>query len=395
VTSAPVTQGSIVRTIVATGTVEPIGAVQVGAQISGTVAALYADYNSIVHKGQVLAALDAAQLDAELRQADAGLAEAQAALQQAESIRAGLDSTVLDAQTRLAREEALAARGLVPVSDRDALRNETSSARADRAAADSQIAVAAAGVEQARAQLAQARVNRERAVITSPIDGIVVSRNVDVGQTVAATLQAPVLFDIAADFGRMQVEVDVDETDIGGIETGTPVTFEVESFPDEFTGTISQVRLQPVAEQTTTATTAGTPAPTSTIVASVVGYATIIDAPNQDGRLRPGMTATVTLRGSRIDAALRIPNAALSFRPPGEVLGFLKQALAPAAAAAPAAVESSLRRVWRFDGAQFIPVDVRAGITDGQWTEAAGGGPLREGELLVTSAAIEPDRAPR
>jgi HlyD family secretion protein len=388
VASSPVTRGAIVRTIVATGTLQPIAAVQVGTQISGTIDALYADYNSIVHKGQVIATLDPSQLDAQLRQAEAALAEAQAALDQAEAAHAGFQTAALDARIKLTREEQLSLRDLVPQADLDAARNTMSQASADVASGESQTAVAKAGVAQARAQVDQARVNREHAVITSPIDGIVVARNVDVGQTVAATIAAPVLFNIAADFTRMQVEVDVDETDIGGIETGEPVTFEVESYPDQFSGTISQIRLQPVAEQTVTATTTGTPTATATAVASVVGYATIIDAPNPDGSLRPGMTATVTLHGSRIDNSLRIPNAALSFRPPDDVLGALKQApVVP-----PPSTDTRVRRVWRFDGAQFTPLDVRAGITDGQWTEVMGDGPLREGELLATSASIERSR---
>jgi HlyD family secretion protein len=164
------------------------------------------------------------------------------------------------------------------------------------------------------------------------------------------------------------------------------VSFEVESYPDRFGGTISQIRLQPVT--VCSATTTGTPTATSTVVASVVGYATIIDAPNPEGKLRPGMTATVTLHGSRIDSALRIPNAALSFRPPDDVLGALKQA----PVAAPPSTDARVRRVWRFDGAQFLPLDVRAGITDGLWTEVMGDGPLREGELLATNASIEGPR---
>lgn len=388
VASSPVTRGGIVRTIVATGTLQPIAAVQVGAQISGTIDALYADYNSIVHKGQVIATLEPSQLDAQLGQAEASLAEAQAALEQAEAARSGFETARLDAQMKLTREEQLSLHNLVAQADLDGARNTMSQARADVSSAESQTAVARAGVEQARAQVDQARVNREHAVITSPIDGIVIARNVDVGQTVAATIVAPVLFNIAADFTRMQVEVDVDETDIGGIETGDPVSFEVESYPDRFAGTISQIRLQPVAEQTVTATTTGTPTATSTVVASVVGYATIIDAPNPDGKLRPGMTATVTLHGSRIDSALRIPNAALSFRPPDDVLGALKQA----PVTTPPSTDARVRRVWRFDGTQFVPLDVRAGITDGLWTEVMGDGPLHEGELLATSARIDRSR---
>src|SRR4051812_36398860 len=184
VASAPVTKGSIVGTIVATGTLQPVSSVQVGAQISGTIAALYADYNSVVRKGAVIARLDTAQLDAQLGEADAAFAEAEAALDQAIAVYQGLETTDLDARTKLTRQEQLASRDLVPASDLDAARNLMRQADADLQSGDSQIGVARAGVEQARAQLDQARDNLGHAVITSPIDGVVVSRNVDVGQTV-------------------------------------------------------------------------------------------------------------------------------------------------------------------------------------------------------------------
>jgi HlyD family secretion protein len=330
-----------------------------------------------------------------LGEAEAALRQAQAARQQAEAMHAGLETAALDARTKLTREEELAARQLVATSDLDAARITMNAATADLQAGVSQIVEAQAAVEQARAQVDQATVNLDHTVITSPIDGIVVARNVDVGQTVASTLQAPVLFNIAADFTHMQVEVDVDEADIGGLENGTPATFQVESYPDEFKGTIAQVRLQPVAEATTTATTPSGSPSSSTSAAPVVGYATIIEVMNPDEKLRPGMTATVELRGSRVDGAVRIPNAALSFRPPQNVLDAIKEVLEPPASTAQAAGDAPIRRVWRFDGAQFTPVDVRGGITDGQWTQMIGDGPLREGDLLVTSASIEPHSAPR
>jgi HlyD family secretion protein len=395
VTSAVVTTGPIVRTIVATGTLQPVASVQVGAQISGTIEALYADYNSMVHKGQILAKLYPAQFEAVLGEAEAARAQAQAALAQAEAAEAGLETAVLDARTKLAREEQLAASQLVPASDLDAARSAMNEAAADLQAGDSQIVAAQAAVAQALAMVDQAKVNLDHTIITSPIDGIVVARSVDVGQTVAATLQAPVLFNIAADFRHMQVEVDVDEGDIGGIETGTPATFEVESYPDEFEGTIAQVRLQPVAEETATSTTPSGSPTSSTSAPPVVGYATIIDVLNPDEKLRPGMTATVRLSGSRVDGVVRIPNAALSFQPPPEVLAAIDEGPEPPSSTAQAAGDAPLRRVWRFDGAQFTPVEVRPGMTDGQWTAMLGGGPLREGDALVTSAWIERQNAVR
>jgi HlyD family secretion protein len=394
VTSAVVTRGPIVRTIVATGTLQPVATVQVGAQISGTIASLSVDYNSIVHKGDVLAKLDTAQLDAVLGEAEAELAEATAALTQAEATRDRLATAERDAELTFSREESLAARDLVPVADLDAARNATTQARADLAAGEAQIAEARAGVEQARAQAEQARVNRDHAVITSPIDGVVVARNVEVGQTVASTLQAPVLFELAADFRHMQIEVDIDESDIGGIETGSPATFEVESYPDVFTGTVAQVRLQPVAEQTAVATTAGSPSAASSTIVTVVGYATMVEVANPDQKLRPGMTATVTLHGSRVADALRIPNAALSFRPPPDVLDEVRQAADTGMTAAVASGDAPIRRLWRFDGSQFTPIDVHTGITDGKWTEAVGASALRDGELLITSASVGTENTP-
>ena len=385
VMSAPVTTGSIVRAIVATGTLEPVATVQVGAQISGTIAALYADYNSIVHKGDVLATLDTAQLDAELRGAEAALDVAQAALDRAVAARAGFSTAVVDAETKLSREESLAARELVPGADLDAARNAASQARADLAAGESQIAVAAAGVEQARAQLAQARVNLDHAVITLPIDGIVVvAQRSTSARRLPPRLQAPVLF---LYWRRTSRTCRWKST---STRPTSPALRPARRSPSTWSRipTRSGARLRRCgcsrSPRTMTATPAGGPSQTTSVVASVVGYAAIVDVPNPDG-LRPGMTATATLRGARVDRALRIPNAALTFRPPDDVLAALRQTIAPVATGA--APDPAVRRVWRYDGAQFMPVEVRTGITDGEGMQALGGA-LREGELLVTSASI-------
>jgi len=197
-----------------------------------------------------------------------------------------------------------------------------------------------------------------------------------------------VLFNIAADLTHMQVEVDIDESDIAGISPGQLVMFEVEAYPNQtFTGVVSSVRLQPVTEQATTATAAGPSAATpATSVATVIAYATMVDVPNPDERLRPGMTATVTLAGARRDRAVRIPSTALSFRPPPDVLAAIGQAPPPAAAAS--AADATLRQVWRFDGAQFTPSSVRVGLADDRWTELVSGS-VRAGDSLVTSATIQ------
>ena len=265
------------RTIATVGTLQAVTTVQVGAQISGTVQSLHADYNSIVHTGEIIATLDPSLFDAALGEAQAELARVEAAEAQAEADETGLEAAAGDAQTKLTRAESLAASQLIPQADLDSARTAVGEADIDLEGGESKIGEARAAVLQARAAVGEATLNLDRTVIRSPIDGIVISRNVDVGQTVAASVQAPVLFTIAADLKRLQLAVDVDESDVGSVRTGTRATFEVESYPGAtFEGTVSQVRLQPA-------------------VGTVVTYTVIVDVSNPDERLRPGMTATVTL----------------------------------------------------------------------------------------------------
>jgi HlyD family secretion protein len=288
---------------------------------------------------------------------------------------------------KLTRAEALAAKQLIPQSDLDAARIAIDSANADLAAGVALVADEKANIDQARAAVKQAQINLERTVIESPINGIVISRSVDVGQTVASAYQAPVLFSIAADLERMQVEVDIDESDIGGIQPGEPAQFRVESYPNEvFTGKVQAVRLQPVAEQTTTTATNATIAasPGTLAAGSVIGYATIIEVANPGEKLRPGMTATVTLNGSKVDNTVRIPNNALSFRPPAQLLG----AATGAAAATPEGSSADLARVWLYNGTQFTPLDVHVGLADGQWTQLQSG-PLKPGDAVVTGISTK------
>lgn len=384
VATAQVTDGPIVRRITATGTLQAVTTVQVGAQVSGTIASLGADFNSIVRQGQVLARIDPALFEAASEQATASLRAAIAAEAQANANRDGFQTAVVDAQTKLTRAEQLGMRQLIAAADLDAARIAFASADADRQSAVAQVVAAHAAVEQAQAAVNQAKVNLDHTVITSPVDGIVVSRNVDLGQTLQSSVQAPVLFNIAADLRHIQVEVDIDESDIAGIGPGEEVSFEVEAYPGEvFSGAVSSVRLQPVAEQTTTATTVGTatstPATTSTI-ASVISYATIVDVPNPDEKLRPGMTATVMLRGARRDHAVRIPSIALSFRPPADLVG---------ANVAARGTDVSRRVVWEYDGRRFIPEEVHVGLADDQWTEMVDG-VLHAGDALVTNTSVAP-----
>jgi HlyD family secretion protein len=372
VTTAVVDAGPIVRHIVATGTLQAVRTVDVGAQVSDTIQSLDADFNTIVRKGQVLAKLDPSLIDAQLQ-------EARAAEQQAEANVRAAQTEVEDAATKLARAETLGEGALIQQSDLDAARIARQSADADLKAAEAQVV-------EAKATVAQAAVNLDHTTIESPIDGIVVARNVDVGQTVAAAFQAPVLFTIATDLTHMQVLVDVDESDVGAVQAGTRVTFEVQSYPHEtFEGIVSQVRLQPVAEQTATATAVGggaTATGTTSTIGTVIGYATMIDVENLDEKLRPGMTATVTLAGLRRDNVVRIPNSALSFRPAAAVLSAVKESIGQPSAAA--------SRVWRFDGRQFTPVDVRIGLADNEWSELVSGA-LHPGDAVVTEASIGRD----
>ncbi|HEX7880673.1 MAG TPA: efflux RND transporter periplasmic adaptor subunit, partial [Candidatus Eisenbacteria bacterium] len=269
--TAVVDRGTIAAQITATGTVKPVTMVQVGSQVSGTIQSLHADFNSTVRKGQVVAQLDPSLFRTQLAQNEANLDRARV--------------NVKDAERTFARSKELLARNLIPQAEVDA-----AEAAVDRFKAE---------VSQARATVEQSRVNLEHTTIQSPIDGVVVSRSVDVGQTVAASLSAPVLFEIANDLSAMQVEASIDEADIGQIKAGQPATFTVDAFPDEkFTGVVSQTRLQPITVQ------------------NVVTYTTVIAVGNPDLKLRPGMTANVSVETDRREDVLRVPAGALTFKPP-------------------------------------------------------------------------------
>jgi HlyD family secretion protein len=284
--AVPVDRGDIQDVVGATGTVQAVQTVQVGSQVSGTIQNLYADFNSVVHKGQVIARLDPSSFQARLGQAQAALVAARANVDRS---RAAVD----DARRKLDQAKALAAEKLLPQSDFD-----TAQANYDQAVA--QVKANQAAVSQAQANVNQAKVDLDHTIIAAPIDGVVIARSVDVGQTVAASFQAPVLFVIANDLKHMEVNASVDEADIGRVRTGQEVTFRVDAYPDRtFHGRVTQVRLQP------------------TTVQNVVTYNTIISVDNDDGRLMPGMTATVSVIVRKSQNALRIPAAALRFRPEG------------------------------------------------------------------------------
>jgi HlyD family secretion protein len=361
-----VSRGSIVSIVSASGTLEAVETVQVGTQVSGSVQTLSADFNSIVKKGQVLARLDPALIQADIERNKANVAGAEA---DAERSRVALN----DADTKLQRAKELADRQLLPRSDFDA-------AEIAQKTAQAQVKASAAQVTQARAALAQSQVNLAKTVITSPIDGIVISRSVDVGQTVAASLQAPTLFTIAADLSRMQLKASIDESDLGNIRDGQAVTFRVDAYPtDTFRGVVQQVRLDPVVEQ------------------NVVTYAAIITAPNPDLKLKPGMTATVTVEVARRDNALRVPVAALRFRPSNAVLEALGQPRPDSGTtqARPAATGTSGAKpagtaqgtVWIDSNNRMQPVSITTGVSDGQFTEIVDG-TLQEGTAIVTQVTL-------
>jgi HlyD family secretion protein len=284
--TAAIDRGDIADVVGATGVLQAVTTVQVGSQVSGTIQQLLADFNSTVKKGQVIARLDPALFQARVAQAQANLVSSRADVERARA-------AIADAQQKYERAQTLAKQDLLPESDL-----ETAKSAFD--AAQAQLQANQAAVSQAQAALNQAQVDLGHTVITAPIDGVVLARNVDVGQTVAASLQAPVLFVIANDLDQMQVNASIDEADIGRVKTGQDVTFRVDAFPDQaFKGRLEQVRLQPVVAQ------------------NVVTYNTIVAVDNKGQRLMPGMTATVSVVIEERKDAVRVPAAALRFRPEG------------------------------------------------------------------------------
>jgi HlyD family secretion protein len=294
VNTAPITVGDIVDTVGATGTLQAVTTVQVGSQVSGNIAWLGADFNSIVKKGQVIARLDPSLFEAQVEQAKANLARSQADLERNKV-------ALIDTQQKYARAKELAARSLLPQSDLDAAKIAVDSALA-------MVQSSHATVTQSQATLNQNQVNLEHTIITAPIDGIVTQRSVDVGQTVAASLQSPTLFIIAADLTKMQVNANIDEADVGRIRPSQNVTFRVDAYPTEdFHGQVAQIRLQPV------------------VVQNVTTYGTVIDVPNPQLKLKPGMTANVKIEIAKKSNIPRVPNAALRFRPAQDVFTALNQ----------------------------------------------------------------------
>ena len=365
--TAPVTRGDVVETVDATGTLQAVTTVQVGTQVSGTIKSLRADFNSNVRRGQVIAELEPSLFQAQVEQARASITRLQA-----DARRATVQSE--DAQHKLKRARELWQQQLIPATELETAQATAREAEAAVEAADAQIV-------QAHASLHQAEVNLAHTIITAPIDGIVISRNVDVGQTVAASMQAPTLFVIARDLTKMQVNARVAESDIGRIETGEPVTFRVDAYPGlTFSGTVSLVRLDPVVEQ------------------NVVSYITTIDVPNPQLRLKPGMTANVTIEIERAANVLRVPIAATRVRPSADVFAALGQPRpadvappeewtddeegGPDVLRAPSATRTA--EVWILRSGRLEPIAVRLGTSDAKHA-AVLAGELAEGVEVVTA----------
>jgi len=282
--TAKVERGDIRVAISSTGTLSAISTVTVGSQVSGQVTQVLADYNDKVRKGQVIARIDPKTYEAQIAQGNAQVANAQATLLQARA-------TLLNAELDYQRKADLGARQLVARSDVDLARAALDQARA-------QVSAAQAQISQQTASTQTTQVNLDRTVIRSPVDGVVLTRSIEPGQTVAASLQAPELFTIAEDLGQMQIVLAVDEADIGQVRTGQNVAFTVDAFPDrQFRGTVEQVRLS------------------ATTTNNVVSYPVVVTVDNRDGTLLPGLTVNAEIEVSQRDDVLKLPNAALRYKP--------------------------------------------------------------------------------
>ena len=359
----PVTRGPVSEVVNATGDVSAIVTVNVGSQVSGIIDKLNVDFNSKVKKDQLLATLDPRLFQAQLEKAAASLASANANVEKAQAAYA--DSV------RIAnRQQELRQQGLISQADLD-----TALATRDQNAAG--LSAAKATVLQAKADRDMAATNLAFTRITSPIDGIVVSRSVDVGQTVAAAFQAPTLFLIANDLTKMQILANIDEADVGKVREGLEAKFTVDAYPGEtFTGTIRDVRQAPNTIQ------------------NVVTYPAVIDAPNPDRKLRQGMTASVNITAARKDDSLRVSNAALRWKPDESAApetaqrpGGTPQARTASAAARGAREGSAQQapgragRVYKLENGKPVPVNIRVGLSDGQRTEVIEG--LSEGDRVI------------
>jgi len=349
--TAKPTRGEIVATVTSSGNITPVVTVNVGAPVSGTIKELFVDFNSLVKKGQVIAQIDPATFRAQVEQSRGNYLAAQANAEKAKV-------TLADATRTMKRYESLVRDGSVSQSDFDTAATAAASAQAALGAAQGSVA-------QARGSYDQARTNLDYATIRSPVDGIVISRAVDVGQTVAASFQTPTLFTIAQDLTKMQIYATVDESDIGKVREGGKATFTVDAYPEaSFAGIMTQVRNA------------------ATTVQNVVTYTVVVGVDNPDLRLKPGMTANVTFESARKNDALKIPTAALRFRPkttdaPGSAKGAAK---GPAKGAGG-------KRIYILKDGRPAPVSVTLGIGNDKETEVTGGELPADAEVIIEAQA--------
>ena len=338
--SATVTRGPIIQAVTATGTLNPVVNVQVGSQVSGNISKLFVDFNSQVKAGQVVAQIDPALFQATVTQAEGDLANAEAALELA--------------RVNAKRTEDLFAR--------------KTSSQADVDQATANLHQAEANLKIKQGALDKAKADLDHCTITSPIDGVVISRSVDVGQTVAASLQAPVIFQIANDLTKMQIDSNVAEADVGVVQVGQNVDFTVDAFPTQtFHGKVVQVRNAPITVQ------------------NVVTYDTVIGVSNPDLKLKPGMTANVSIIAARKDNVLQIKNAALRYRPSGAApdIGSRSPSSRGGRSVGGHDRTGSERTVYVLSGSQPKPVQIKTGISDGIVTEVVEG--LKEADQVVTA----------
>lgn len=336
-----VDRGEIVSSVTATGTVNAVTTVLVGTQVSGTIKTLYVDFNSPVKRGQLIAQIDPATFEAQVGQAKANLFSAKANLEKSEA-------TVIDAKRTMERNRELVSENLIAQSDFDTAETNYETAKASRGEARAQIA-------QTEAALKFAETNFQYTRIVSPVDGVVISRNVDVGQTVAASFQTPTLFTIAQDLTKMQIDTNVDEADIGKVTVGQNVDFTVDAYSETtFKGSVWQIRNAPI------------------IVQNVVTYDVVIKVDNSELKLKPGMTANVSIIIAIKKEALKIPNAALRFMPSEKETG--------------ESVKKGLG-IWIIEKGEPKRIPIVTGISDGNYTELVSGA-LKEGqEVIIESLA--------
>ncbi len=301
--SQEVARGTIRKVVSSSGPVRALVTVSISSQLSGQIKEVLVDFNSEVKSGDVIATLDERTFASRVAQAKADLAAAQAQLSNQQAALQKAEATLKQAERASQRQQALASKGIAAQAAVDTSTRDMEVARADIAVSKAQIESAKATIAQRQAQLDQAQIDLNRARILSPIDGTVISRTVDVGQTVASSLQAPELFKIAQDLGRIRIEAQVNEADVGAVREGNPVTFAVDAYPElTFQGKVTQVRLA------------------ATELQNVVTYTVIIEARNVERRLFPGMTANVQIETAKKDGVLRIPNDATRFKPRGEMV---------------------------------------------------------------------------